>query len=51
LKGSTLTGSVDGTMVGSANDSTYQSGPAGLSVGFQGNSWANVQFDNFSVMP
>jgi hypothetical protein len=51
LKGSSLTGSVDGTMVGSAQDSAYGSGPAGLSVGFQGNTWENVQFDNFRVTP
>jgi hypothetical protein len=51
MKGTKLTGSVDGTMVGSTDDSAYQSGPTGLSVGFQGNTWGNVQFDNFSVSP
>jgi hypothetical protein len=40
-------------MVGMATDSSYQSGPAGLSAGFQSQSnspaWLDVQYDNFSV--
>jgi hypothetical protein len=51
MKGGSLTGSVDGKDVGSANDTSYARGPAGLSVGIQGNTWGNVQFDNFSVTP
>jgi hypothetical protein len=53
MKGTTLTGSVDGTVVGTATDSSYQSGPAGLSVGFQSQpnspAWLDVQYDNFKV--
>jgi len=49
MKGTTLTGSVDGKVVGTTDDGSYTSGPAGLSVGLLGNRWGNVQFDNFSV--
>jgi hypothetical protein len=45
MQGSTLTASVDGTAVGSATDSTFTNGQAGLGVtGYQ-----TDQFDNFSA--
>jgi hypothetical protein len=51
LKGTTLSASIDGTPVGSADDSMYAAGPAGLSVGAPTASWLNVQFDNLSITP
>ncbi|MEY9936939.1 ricin-type beta-trefoil lectin domain protein [Streptacidiphilus sp. MAP5-3] len=47
LQGSTLTASVDGTTLGSATDSSYAYGRAGLGVtGYQ-----TDQFDNFRLSP
>ncbi|MFJ4680367.1 ricin-type beta-trefoil lectin domain protein [Kitasatospora sp. NPDC088783] len=46
-QGSTLTARIDGTAVGSANDSTYPSGLAGLGVG----GYQTDQFDDFAVTP
>jgi hypothetical protein len=51
LKGSALTAVIDGTTVGSAKDTTFTSGLAGLSVGSASNSWLYAQFDNLSVTP
>jgi O-glycosyl hydrolase len=51
LNGSRLSAAIDGTRVGSTNDSTYTAGPAGLSVGAPTSSWLNVQFDNLSIAP
>lgn len=47
FQGTTISAKVDGSTVGSANDSSYSSGYAGLGVvGYQ-----TDQFDNFSVTP
>jgi hypothetical protein len=47
LQGSTLTAAVDGKTLGSATDTTYTNGQAGLGVvGYQAD-----QFDDFSVTP
>ncbi|GGN49972.1 galactosylceramidase [Streptomyces albiflavescens] len=55
LQGSTLTAIADGVTLGSAEDTAYGLGPAGLAVGVGENSitsrWRNVQFDNFSITP
>jgi hypothetical protein len=45
FQGSTITGQIDHTTVGTVTDSTYRSGLAGLGV----SGWQNAQFDNFSV--
>lgn len=46
---------MDGVTLGSAEDTAYGLGPAGLAVGVGENSitsrWRNVQFDNFSITP
>jgi Glycosyl hydrolase family 59/Ricin-type beta-trefoil lectin domain-like len=49
LQGPALTATIDGVVAGTANDSTYTSGLAGLSVGSASNTWGNAQFDNLSV--
>jgi O-glycosyl hydrolase len=49
MQGSTLTASIDGKTVGSATDSSYTYGPAGLDTGAFTNTWPVVQFRNFSV--
>jgi hypothetical protein len=47
MQGSTISGSIDGTKVGSVTDSSYQVGMAGLGVvGYQ-----TDQFDNLSITP
>ncbi|RKT09741.1 O-glycosyl hydrolase [Streptomyces sp. 1114.5] len=47
LEGQTLTASIDGTTVGSANDASYTNGRAGLGVtGYQ-----TDQFDDFALTP
>jgi hypothetical protein len=51
MQGSTLTAAIDGQTVGSAGDSSYAAGPAGLAVGAVDLGWRNVQFDNLSVSP
>lgn len=51
LKGSALTASIDGTVVGQATDATYAVGPAGLGVGLVSASWFNAQFDNLAITP
>jgi len=51
MKGSTLTASIDGNVVGSATDSTYSVGAAGLGVGLVSTTWFNVQFDNLAITP
>ncbi|MET7620653.1 RICIN domain-containing protein [Streptomyces sp. NPDC005408] len=55
LQGSTLTAVVDGVTLGSATDSTFGLGPAGLGVGVGESSiatrWRTVQFDNLSITP
>jgi O-glycosyl hydrolase len=55
LQGTTLTAVVDGVTLGSATDSTYGLGPAGLAVGVgEGNvatRWRTAQFDNLSITP
>ncbi len=55
MDGSTLTAIVDGVTLGSASDSTYGAGPAGIAVGVNESSiatrWRTPQFDNLSVTP
>jgi hypothetical protein len=51
LLGSSLIARIDGAQVGSANDSTYGAGQAGVAAGLWSSSWINAQFDNFSVTP
>lgn len=55
LQGSTLTAVVDGVTLGSATDSTYGMGPAGLAVGVgeadTATRWRTPQFDNLSITP
>jgi hypothetical protein len=51
LQDATLTAVVDGVTLGSATDSSYLSGPAGLAVGTGDGGWKNVQFDNLNVTP
>jgi hypothetical protein len=46
-----MTAIIDGTTVGSAKDTTFKSGLAGLSVGSASNSWLYAQFDNLSITP
>ena len=47
MQGSTISGSIDGTTVGSATDTTYTSGQAGIGVvGYQ-----TDQFDNLDITP
>jgi len=47
LQGSTISGSVDGTAVGSATDNSYQTGQVGIGVvGYQ-----TDQFDDISITP
>jgi hypothetical protein len=47
MQGSTLSAIIDGTSAGSATDTTYTNGQAGLGVvGYQSD-----QFDNFSLIP
>ena len=47
MQGSSLTASIDGTVVGSATDSTFSNGQAGLAVtGYQ-----TDEFDNFALTP
>lgn len=45
FQGSTISVGVDGTTLGSVNDSSYSAGQVGIGV----NGWQNVQFDNFSI--
>ncbi len=49
LSGSSLTASIDGHVVGSASDSSYAYGPAGIDAGMFANAWPIVQYRNFSV--
>jgi hypothetical protein len=50
LKGSKLTGSIDGRPVGSANDSSYGKGAAGIEAGaFSGGTWPLNEYRNLSV--
>ncbi len=49
LQGTALTATIDGVAAGTATDSTYAAGLAGLSVGSASNTWGNAQFDNLSV--
>jgi hypothetical protein len=51
LQGTTLTATIDGTQVGSADDPDYTFGPAGIAVGADDLSWSNVQLDNFQIVP
>ncbi|HEV2371471.1 MAG TPA: RICIN domain-containing protein [Streptosporangiaceae bacterium] len=53
-QGSTITAAVDGKTVGSASDSSYASGLAGLGVGVGDTSdsgWLTDQFDNLRITP
>ncbi len=49
MQGSDLTASIDGNQVGSASDSSYTFGPAGVDAGAFTNTWPIVQYRNFSV--
>jgi hypothetical protein len=53
LDGSALTAVVDGVTLGSATDSTYRRGPAGIAVGVAENNiatrWRTPQFDNLAI--
>jgi O-glycosyl hydrolase len=53
LDGPSLTASVDGTTLGSASDSAYSVGPAGIAVGVAENNvttrWRTPQFDNLAI--
>jgi hypothetical protein len=49
VQGSTITASIDGTKVGSANDGGHASGQPGLGVGVGSKSWLNAQFDNLAI--
>ena len=49
MQGANLTASVDGQVVGSATDSAYGFGPAGLDAGLFANTWPIVQYRDFSV--
>lgn len=55
MEGSVLTAIADGVTLGTATDTTYGSGPAGIAVGVgEGNiatRWRTTQFDNLSIMP
>jgi O-glycosyl hydrolase len=51
LQGSSLSATIDGNVVGTAVDSTYSYGPAGLAVGVVPNRWITAQFDNLSITP
>ena len=51
LVGTKLAASIDGTVAGETNDSTYTVGPAGLGVGLVSTSWLNAQFDNLAITP
>ncbi|MFJ9817663.1 RICIN domain-containing protein [Streptomyces sp. NPDC101151] len=55
LQDSTLTALVDGVTLGSAEDTAYGLGPAGVAVGVGetavADRWRTVQFDNFSITP
>ena len=51
LQDSHLSAAIDGTLVGSASDTSYAFGPAGLAVGAGDGGWRNVQFDNLSITP
>jgi hypothetical protein len=56
MQGSTLTAKVDGTVLGSVNDSTYAHGRAGLGTAdsagaTSGGGYQTQQFDAFSVTP
>jgi hypothetical protein len=51
LKGSALTASIDGTMVGQATDTTYIVGPAGLGTGLVSKTWFDAQYDNLAITP
>ncbi len=49
VKGSSITASIDGAVVGSAMDGAHKSGQPGLGVGIGSNSWVNAQFDNLVI--
>jgi hypothetical protein len=49
LSGPDLIASIDGRQVGSATDSAYTFGPAGLEAGLFTNTWPIAQYRNFSV--
>ncbi len=49
MQGSALTAAIDGKTVGSAADSSFAFGPAGLDTGAFTNTWPIVQFRNFSA--
>jgi hypothetical protein len=55
LEGSALTAIVDGVTLGTANDSTYGAGPAGLAVGVGESDiatrWRTAEFDNLAITP
>jgi pectate lyase len=46
VRGTTITGSIDGVQVGTAADGTYASGRVGIGTG-----WNRAQFDDFTVVP
>jgi O-glycosyl hydrolase len=47
MRGSTITGSVDGTVVGTVTDGSYRAGQIGIAT----SQTINVQFDNLAVTP
>jgi hypothetical protein len=49
--GDVITAAIDGTVVGSATDDTYQTGPVGLEAGLGTHNWPQVQYANLTVMP
>jgi len=55
MEGSALTAIVDGVTLGSASDTAYGAGPAGIAVGVGESDvatrWRTAQFDNLSVTP
>ena len=49
--GNVITAAIDGTVVGSATDGTYQAGPVGLEAGLGSHNWPQVQYSNLTVTP
>lgn len=49
--GNVITAAIDGTVVGSATDSTYQTGPVGLETGLSTHNWPQVQYSDLTVAP
>lgn len=47
--GDVIAAAVDGTVVGSAADDTYQAGPVGLEAGLSSHNWPQVQYSNLTI--